>query len=243
MDADVEIGAYSLVGAGVELHAGCRVGPHVVIRGPCRVGAGTRIYQFASIGDDPQDKKYKGEPTRLEIGERNTLREYVTINRGTAQDEGVTRVGNDNWIMAYAHIAHDCHVGSHTIFANGATLAGHVEIGDHAVLGGFTLVHQFCRIGEHAFTAYGARINKDVPPFVRVSEGRSRPRGINTEGLKRRGFDEAALRQLREAYRILYRSELTLDAAIERLLAFEQTAPVIAPLRRFVQNRERSILR
>ncbi len=240
---NVEIGAYSIVDAGVEIQAGCRIGPHVVIRGPGRIGAGTRIYQFASIGEDPQDKKYRGEPTRLEIGERNTIREYVSINRGTAQDAGVTRIGDDNWIMAYVHIAHDCKVGNQVIFANGATLAGHVEIGDHAVLGGFTLVHQFCRIGQHAFTAYGARINKDVPPFVRVSEGRSRPRGINAEGLKRRGFDEAALKQLREAYRILYRSELTLDAAIERLQALEETAPVIAPLRRFLQDRERSILR
>jgi UDP-N-acetylglucosamine acyltransferase len=239
----VEIGAYSVIDADVELGVGCRIGPHVVIRGPTRIGAGTRIYQFASIGEDPQDKKYGGEPTRLEIGERNTVREYVTINRGTVQDRGLTRVGDDNWIMAGVHIAHDCDVGDHTVLANGTTLAGHVKIGDHAVLGGYTLVHQFCRIGQHAFTAYGARLNKDVPPFVRVSEGRSRPRGINAEGLKRRGFDEAALKQLREAYRILYRSGLTLEAAIDRLRAMETEAPVITPLRRFLQNSDRSILR
>ena len=241
--ADVIVGPYTIIGADVEIDSGCWIGPHVVIRGPTRIGCDNRIYQFASIGDVPQDKKYGGEATRLDIGDRNTIREYVTINRGTVQDQGVTRIGDDNWIMAYVHIAHDCRVGSGTVFANNATLGGHVHIGDHVILGGATLVHQFCRIGDYAFSAYGARINKDVPPFVLVSEGRARPRGLNVEGLKRHGFDDAVVQSLKEAYRILYRSGVTLETAIERLREKEGECGEVGLMRRFLENSTRSIVR
>jgi UDP-N-acetylglucosamine acyltransferase len=239
----VEVGAYSVVGADVEIDSNSWIGSHVVLSGSIRMGASNRVFPFASLGSDPQDKKYGGERTRLEIGCNNTIREYVTINRGTEQDEGVTRVGDDNWIMAYVHIAHDCRIGSHTVLANNTTLAGHVHVGDHATLGGASLVHQYCRIGEHAFTAYGARINKDVPPFVTVCEGRARPRGLNVEGLRRRGFSEERIRILKEAYRILYRSELSLEQAVERLKQIESGNDDVLRLRRFVEAGERSIVR
>ncbi|HFD79399.1 MAG TPA: acyl-ACP--UDP-N-acetylglucosamine O-acyltransferase [Gammaproteobacteria bacterium] len=241
--ADVVIGPYSIIAAGVEIDRGTWIGPHVVISGCTRIGRDNRIFQFASLGEEPQDRKYSAEATRLEIGDGNTIREYVTINRGTVQDQGVTRIGDDNWIMAYVHIAHDCRIGSHTIFANNATLAGHVQVGDYAILGGATLVHQFCRIGEQAFTAYGARINKDVPPFVTVSEGKARPRGLNVEGLRRRGFDEDRIRQLKEAYRILYRSELPLEQALERLRVLAGQSADVERLLAFVESGERSIVR
>jgi UDP-N-acetylglucosamine acyltransferase len=241
--ADVVVGPYSVIGPGVEIEANCRIGSHVVIGRGTRIGTGNRIFPFASLGQDPQDKKYAGEATRLEIGRDNTIREYVTINRGTVQDAGVTHVGDDNWIMAYVHIAHDCRVGNHTVLANNATLAGHVHLGDYVTLGGFTLVHQFCHIGEHAFSAFGARINKDVPPFVTVCEGRARPRGLNSEGLKRRGFDEQRLRPLKEAYRLIYRCGLPLDTAIERLETLAAESDDVRSLRSFLQNCARSIVR
>jgi len=241
--ADVIVGPYSIIGAGVEINAGCWIAPHVVIVGDTVIGRDNRVFSFASLGDMPQDKKYKGEPTRLEIGDNNTIREYVTINRGTEQDEGVTRVGSDNWIMAYVHIAHDCRIGDYTVLANNVTLAGHVHIGDRATLGGSTLVHQFCHIGEYAFSAYGARINKDVPPFITVSEGKARPRGLNIEGLKRNDFDEARIRTLKEAYRLLYRAELPLEQAIEQLASLEDTHGDVARLREFTTGRQRSIVR
>ncbi len=184
----VSIGAFSVIAASVEIGDGTHVGPHVVIEGPTRIGRDNRIFQFASIGADPQDKKFHGERSELIIGDGNTIREFVTINRGTADGGGATRIGNANWIMAYAHIAHDCQVGNHTIFSNNATLAGHVEVGDHAILSGFAGVHQFCRIGAHAFIGMGCLINGDVPPFVIVADDYGRPRGINAEGLKRRGY-------------------------------------------------------
>jgi UDP-N-acetylglucosamine acyltransferase len=240
---DVLVGPYSLIGSGVEIDAGCWIASHVVITGTTRIGPGNRIFPFACLGEAPQDKKYDDEKTRLEIGANNTIREYVTINRGTAQDRGVTQVGDHNWIMAYVHIAHDCQVASHCVLANNTTLAGHVDLGDYATLGGATLVHQFCHIGAHAFTAYGARINKDVPPFVMVGEGRARLRGLNVEGLKRRGFSQARIRSLKEAYRLLYRSRLSLQEALSRLQALEHESDDVRQLRAFLTARQRGILR
>lgn len=241
--ADVIVGPYTVIGCDVEIDSGCWIGPHVVIRGTARIGRNNNIYQFASLGDAPQDKKYGGEATRLEIGDGNTIREYVTINRGTVQGGGVTRLGDDNWIMASVHIAHDCQVGSHTVFANNATLAGHVTVGDYVTLGGATLVHQFCHLGEHAFTAYGARINKDVPPFVTVSEGKSRPRGLNVEGLRRRGFSDDRIRVLKDAYRVLYRSGLPLDQATLQLKALAAGSDDVRRLCDFLDQCSRSIVR
>ena len=241
--ADVIVGPYSVIGAGVEIGRNCWIGAHVVLSGLTLVGAGTRIFPFTSLGSEPQDKKYRGESTRLEIGCNNTIREYVTINRGTVQDAGVTRLGDDNWVMAYVHIAHDCQIGNRTVLANNTTLAGHVSIGDYATMGGGSLVHQFCHIGEHAFTAYGARINKSVPPFVMVSEGKGRPRGLNIEGLKRRNFSEDRIRWLKEAYRILYRSDLSLEKAIEELGRIEHESEDVFRFREFVSASDRSIIR
>ncbi len=243
IDTGVEIGPYSVIGADVVINKGVRIGSHVVIQGPTQIGADCDIYQFASIGDAPQDKKYNGESTRLIIGQGNTIREYVTVNRGTVQDAGITEIGDLNWIMAYVHIAHDCRIASHTVFANNVTLAGHVEVGDYAVLGGATLVHQHCRIGAHAFTAYAARINKDVPPFITVCEGKSKPCGLNSEGLKRRGFTADDIQSLKEAYRILYRSDLSLEQAIINLKSIESASEHITTLRRFLESGRRSIIR
>lgn len=241
--ADVEIGAYSIIGPHVEIGAGCRIGPHVVISGHTRIGANNRIYQFASLGEAPQDKKYNGEPTRLEIGDDNTIREFCTFNIGTVQDAGVTRIGNGNWIMAYVHLAHDCQVGNHTIFANNAQLAGHVTVGDHTILGGFTGVHQFCRIGAHAITGGSSLILKDVPPYVMCSGNPAQPYGINVEGLKRRGFGAQAIESLRRAYKTLYRSGETLDAARAALAEQVTGCPEIQPLIDFLAVPGRGIIR
>lgn len=197
----VSVGPYSVIGSDVEIGEDTWIGPHVIINGPTRIGRDNRIFQFNSIGEIPQDKKYQGEVSSLEIGDRNTIREYCTLNRGTRHGGGVTRVGDDNWIMAYVHIAHDCQVGSGIIMANNATLAGHVTIGNHAILGGFTLVHQFCELGDHSFSAMGTAIGKDVPPFVLVAGQPASPRGLNSEGLKRHGFDSDTLDLLRKAYK------------------------------------------
>ncbi|MCZ4305389.1 acyl-ACP--UDP-N-acetylglucosamine O-acyltransferase [Zoogloeaceae bacterium G21618-S1] len=207
----VSVGAYSLIGPHVEIGADTRIGPHVVIEGHTRIGQGNEIFQFCSIGGSPQDKKYDDEPTRLEIGDRNTIREYCSFNVGTSQDVGVTRVGSDNWIMAYVHIAHDCQVGDHTIFANNATLAGHVHVGDWAILGGFTGVHQFVRVGAHSFCGVSTVLLQDLPPYVTVSGNPSRPHGINSEGLKRRGYSPESIIAIKRAYRALYRSGLSLE--------------------------------
>lgn len=240
---DVSVGPFAVVGGNVRISAGTEVGAHAVIEGPTRIGRDNRIHAFASVGTDPQDKKYAGENTRLEIGDGNTIREFVTINRGTAGGGGVTRIGDDNWIMAYVHIAHDCLIGSHTVFANNATLAGHVVVQDHAILGGFTLVHQFCRLGAHCFTAMGSAINRDVPPFVMVAGHMATPRGINTEGLRRRGFSNNRLAAIRQAYKTLYRSGLRLEQAREQLRAEGQDNPDIDELASFIVDSQRSIVR
>ncbi len=239
----VSVGAYTIIGADVEIGAGTTIGSHVVIKGPTAIGEENRLYPFSSIGDDPQDKKYGGEQTRLEIGDRNVIREYCTINRGTEQGGGVTRIGNDNWIMAYVHIAHDCLIANHTIFANNASLAGHVKVDDYAVLGGFTLVHQFCAIGAHSFSGMGSTLSKDLPPYVRASGNPAVPRGLNSEGLKRRGFSAESIQTLRRAYRVLYRSGLGLEEAIRQLRSMAQQHQEVAVLVEFLDRSQRSILR
>ena len=239
---NVSIGAYSVIGANVEIGDGTMIGPHVVIEGATHIGRDNRIFQFASIGAIPQDKKFGGEHSELFIGDGNLIREFVTINRGTGDGGGATRIGNDNWIMAYAHIAHDCTIGNHTIFSNNATLAGHVEIGDHVILSGFSGVHQFCRIGAHAFVGMGCLVNGDVPPFVILAADYGRPRGINTEGLKRRGFTPERITTIRRAYKMLYTSGLPLAEARDRL-AQNVDSDDIAEMLQFLERSERPLMR
>lgn len=240
---DVSVGPYSVIEANVTIGAGTEIGPHVVIKGTTRIGSQNRIFQFASVGEEPQDKKYAGEPTALEIGDRNTIREFVTINRGTAQDDGVTRLGDDNWIMAYVHIAHDCRIGNETIFANNASLAGHVSVGDYAILGGFTLVHQFCQIGAYSLTAFGSGISKDVPPFVTVGGTPAKAHGLNMEGLRRRGFPEESRKALRRAYRTLYRESLSLQDALAALREQAASCAEVGMLVEFLEQQSRGIVR
>ena len=239
----IAIGPYSIVGEHVEIGDGTVIGPHVVLSGHTRIGRDNRIFQFCSIGEQPQDKKYSGEPTRLEIGDRNTIREFCTFNRGTAQDVGVTRLGNDNWIMAYVHLAHDCQVGNQTIFANNAQLAGHVHVGDWAILGGFTVVHQFARIGAHSITAMGTILLQDLPPFVMAAGNPATPRSINAEGLKRRGFSSDAVMAVKRAFKILYKSGLKLDEAQDRIRAESVATPELATLADFLSTPGRGIIR
>ena len=239
----VEVGAYTIIDEHVEIGAGTRIGHHAVITGHTRIGAGNRIYHFVSIGEAPQDKKYDGSPTRLEIGDGNTIREFCTLNRGTAQDAGVTRLGNDNWIMAYVHLAHDCQIGDHTVFANNAQLAGHVRIGDYVVLGGFTVVHQFCRIGAHAFTGLGTIVVQDVPPYVLVSGRDAKPYGINVEGLRRRGFSAEAISHLKRGYKTLYKSGLTLEQARAALEPQVRECAELELLTRFLDQPGRGLAR
>ncbi|HZO24146.1 MAG TPA: acyl-ACP--UDP-N-acetylglucosamine O-acyltransferase [Steroidobacteraceae bacterium] len=240
---DVTVGPFSVIGPDVQIGPRTVIGPHVVLNGPTRIGADNRIFQFASIGDAPQDKKYKGERTSLEIGDRNVFRESCTVNRGTTHDRGVTRIGNDNLFMAYSHVAHDCLVGSNVVFANCAALGGHVEIGDWVILGGLTAVHQFAKIGAHAFLAGGAIVTRDVPPYVMVAGNPAEPHAVNAEGLKRRGFDEEQIRNVREAYRILYRSDLRLTEALEKLRPIAESRSEIRAFVDFIGTSTRSIVR
>ena len=240
---DVEVGPYTVIGEHVEIDAGTRIGPHAVITGHTSIGKGNHIFQFVSLGEIPQDKKYNGEPTRLEIGDHNVIREFCTFNIGTAQDIGVTRVGSHNWVMAYVHLAHDCQIGSHTVLANSVTLAGHVTIDDHAILGGATLVHQFCRVGAHAFTAGGAVVLRDVPPFVMAGGNSAQPHGINSEGLKRRGFDPLAIESIRRAYKTLYRSGLSFEEAKRAIAEQAREIEALRTLADFLATSERGIIR
>jgi len=240
---DVSVGPFSIIGPDVEIGSGTTVGPHVVIKGPSRIGRDNRIFQFASVGEDPQDKKYQGEITRLEIGDRNVVREYCTIHRGTAQDQSLTRIGSDNLLMAYTHVAHDCVIGDEVIMANGASLAGHVSVDDHAILGGFSLVHQFCRIGRHSFSGMGSVISRDIPPYVMVGGSPTKPRGINNVGMERRGYDAEAILQIKRAFKVIYKSRLKLEEAIENLAAMAEQSPEILPMLEFLQQSGRSIIR
>ena len=239
----VEIGAFTVIGAGVEIGPNTKVGPHVVINGPTRIGADNRIFQFSSIGDAPQDKKYKGEPTRLEIGDRNVIRECVTLNRGTTKEQGVTRIGSDNLFMAYSHVAHDCHVGNQCVLANSATLGGHVTLGDWVIMGGFSGIHQFCKVGAHAFIANNAAVTRDVPPFVMAVGQPAAAHSVNSEGLKRRGYSPEQIRNIRNAFRLLYRSGLRLADAQSQLEAIAKEQPEILPIVEFLPQSTRSIVR
>jgi UDP-N-acetylglucosamine acyltransferase len=239
--SDVHVGAFTVIGPDVEIGEGTWIGPHVVIQGPTRIGRDNRIFQFSSIGEMPQDLKFKGETTWLEIGDRNVIREFCTFNRGTIQDRGMTRIGSDNLFMAYVHIAHDCEVGNHTIFANNASLAGHVKIDDYVTLGGYSGVFQFCRVGIHSFVATNSVVIKDVPPYVKVSGYYAKPFGLNTVGLQRRGFAEETITQLRRAYKVIYRNGLTVAKAIEELQ--KQAIPEIQHLIQFIEASHSGIVR
>jgi UDP-N-acetylglucosamine acyltransferase len=243
LGAGVSVGAFAIIGEHVTLGTGTVVGPHAIVTGHTRLGANNRVFQFASIGDAPQDKKYKGEPTRLEIGDGNVFRESVTINRGTMHDEGVTRIGDDNLFMAYSHVAHDCQVGSHCVLANLATLGGHVHLGDFVIMGGLSAVHQFCRIGAHAFIANNAAVTRDVPPYVMAVGQPAEPHSVNATGLSRRGFTAEQVRNIKAAYRVLYRSDLKLADALERLRAAASSQPEVAAFVEFIARSTRSLVR
>jgi UDP-N-acetylglucosamine acyltransferase len=247
LDESVRVGPYAVIGTDVQIGPGSSVAAHAVIEGPARIGANNRFYAFCAIGGDPQDKKYAGERTGLEIGDGNTFREYVTVNRGTVQDDGVTRLGDDNWIMAYVHIAHDCQVGSHVVLANTVNLAGHVILGDWVVLGGYTGVHQFCRIGAHVMTGVGTVVLQDIPTYVTVSGNSAAAHGINSEGLKRRGFGPEDIAIIRRAYKTLYRSGLGLEEARQALAAQaaegEASGRCLGPLVDFLGKVTRGIVR
>ena len=240
---NVEVGAYSIIGEHVEIGSATTIGPHVVIHGHTRIGKHNRIFQFSSLGEIPQDKKYAGEPTRLEIGDHNTIREFCTFNLGTVQEARVTRVGNHNWIMAYVHIAHDCQVGNHTIFANNAQLAGHVQVGDFAILGGFTGVHQFCKVGAHVMTGVGTVLTQDVPPYVTASGNPAAPYGINSEGLRRRGFTPETVLAIKRAYKTLYKSGLQLEEAKAAIHEQAEACSELNILVDFIGSSQRGILR
>ena len=240
----VSVAAFSVIGPEVIIGDGCWVGPHVVINGPTKIGVNNKIYQFCSIGDDPQDKKYQGEKeSELEIGDNNVIREYCSINRGTKQGGGLTRLGNDNWIMAYVHIAHDCFVGNGIVLANNTTLAGHVRIDDFAILGGFTGVHQFCRIGKHSFSAISSIIVKDVAPFLMMSGNTAKPNGLNKEGLKRHGFSQSSIKLLKKAYKVVYREGLLLKDAVKEMEPFENECPELRDFMQFIRESDRGIAR
>jgi UDP-N-acetylglucosamine acyltransferase len=240
---DVHIGPFTVIGADVVIGAATWIGPHVVINGPTSIGAGNKIFQFASLGDAPQDKKYNGEPTRLEIGDRNVFRESVTVNRGTTHDKGVTRIGSDNLLMAYSHVAHDCHLGDQIVMANCATLGGHVEIGNWVTMGGLSAVHQFTKIGAHCFIAHNAAVTRDVPPYIMAVGRPAVPHSVNSVGLQRRGFTSRQILNIRRAYRLLYRSGLKLNNALEELEKVAVTQEEIRPFVEFIKRSERSIVR
>ncbi len=240
---DVEIGPYTIIGDDVEIGSGTRVYSHVVISGPTVIGNDNHIYQFASIGGDPQDKKYAGEPTTLRIGDRNTIREFCTISRGTIQGQGETVLGDDNWIMAYVHIAHDCIIGSNTIMANNATLAGHVHVGDWAIFGGFSGAHQFCRVGAHAFIGMYAGVSRDVPAYTTATGSPAIPRGINSEGLKRRGFDTDQIRNIKNAYRLVYRKGWKLADAINEIAERSREQSELVLFLESLRSSERGLIR
>jgi UDP-N-acetylglucosamine acyltransferase len=243
LDPTASVGPYAVIGPQVKIGAGTTIGAHCVIEGRTTIGRDNRIFQFASLGAVPQDKKYAGEPTRLEIGDRNVFRECCTVNRGTTHDKGVTRIGDDVLLMAYAHIAHDCVIGNKTIFANCASLGGHVEVGDWVIVGGLAAIHQFVKIGPHAFIGGHSALTRDVPPYVMAAGNPCVPHAVNSEGLKRRGFDEQQIRNIRNAYRILYRSDLKLTEAIERLVPMAAGHAEVLPFLEFIQASSRSLVR
>ncbi len=240
---DVKIGPFSVIGPDVQIDSGTVIGPHVVIKGPSAIGKDNHIYQFSSIGEDPQDKKYADEVTRLEIGDRNVIREFTTMHRGTLQDHGLTLIGSDNLFMAYTHVAHDCVIGDHVIMANGASIAGHVHLGDHAILGGFTLVHQFTQIGEYSFSAMGSAITQDIPPYVMVGGRPTRPHGINSVGMERNGVSPEDVRLIRKAYKILYKNNLRIEDAIEEIEDLAGESNELSNMVSFLRNVTRGILR
>ncbi len=240
---DISVGPYSIIGADVEIGAGNVIESHVVIKGPTKIGKNNKIYQFSSVGEDPQDKKYAGEATTLQIGDNNLIRENVTINRGTVQGGGITKIGNDNWIMAYVHIAHDCIVGNETILANNASLAGHVVIDDFVILGGFTLISQFNTMGAYSFSAMGSVISRNVPPYVLVSGHMAKPIGINVEGLRRRQFSDVQIKNIRKAYKLMYRSGLGIDTAQNQIATIGQEQTELDVMLQFLEEQEGGIIR
>lgn len=243
LDSSVCVGPYAVIGPHVQIGAHTTIGAHSVIEGHTTIGEHNQIFQFASLGAVPQDKKYNSEPTRLIIGNRNTIREFTTFNLGTVTGIGETRVGDDNWIMAYVHLAHDCVVGNHTIFANNASLAGHVTVGDWVILGGFSLVHQFCTIGQHAMTAFSTGVHKDIPPYVMASGYRAKPMGLNTEGLNRRGFSKEQIARIKSVYKVLYRQGLTLSEAKKQIEPLINQYTELKVFKDFFKQSTRSIIR
>lgn len=239
----VSVGPYAIIGPGVIVGTGTQIGPHAVIKGPTRIGQNNKIFQFVSVGEDPQDKKYQGELTFLEIGDGNVIREYATIHRGTVQDKGITVVGNGNLLMAYTHVAHDCCIGNNVIMANGASLAGHVRVDDYAILGGFSLVHQFCKIGQFSFSGMGSVISRDVLPYVMIGGTPTKPRGINNVGLERQGYSPEAIRQIRKAFKIIYKSGLKLDDALQKLTELSGEIAELNCMVEFLKQTDRSIIR
>ncbi|NOT10769.1 MAG: acyl-ACP--UDP-N-acetylglucosamine O-acyltransferase [Methylococcaceae bacterium] len=243
LDDNVTVGPFSVIGPDVKIGSGTVIGSHVVIKGPTRIGKDNSIYQFSSIGEDPQDKKYAAEITRLEIGDRNTIREFATLHRGTKQDRSLTQIGNDNLFMAYTHVAHDCVIGNHVIMANGASLAGHVRLNSHAILGGFTLVHQFTQIGQFSFAAMGSAITQDIPPFVMVGGRPTRPHGINSVGMERNGISPEDIRLIRKAYKMIYKMNLRMDDAIDQMEDLAGDSKELSEMVSFLRNVTRGILR
>ncbi len=242
LDSDVKVGPFSIIEADVKIDKGTVIGPHVVIKSGTSIGKNNQIHQFSSVGEAPQSVGYKGEPTKLYIGDNNIIREFTTLNRGTTDDLGYTKLGNNNFIMSYVHLAHDCVVGDNVILANGVTMGGHVQVGDYAIMGGFALIHQFCRVGEHSIIGGGSICTKDIPPYILAAGNTAKPHGINVTGLKRRDFSAETISALRQSYRTIFRSKLDLNTAIEQLAKFEQFEEVNA-LAEFLQTSKRGFIR